>query len=381
MNKILFVIGSLDVGGAEMHLFQLLPRLKERNWDIELFCLNKPGVLANELSKMGVKIHYSPFEYRTGSSFLYRVFRILTAFLSLWVLLLRKRFKIVHFFLPTAYLMGAICSILTFTKFKIMSRRSLNLYQYSHPFLFKVEKKLHYFMDGILGNSEAVIAQLADEGVSNSKLHLIYNGVDLSRFKNAKSRTDIRESLSIPESALVFAIVANILPYKGHGALLQALAKASPQLPKPWYLLVIGRDDGIASVLKQQAQEYNISDSIKWLGSRSDVPDLLVSADIGILSSLEEGFSNAILECMASGLPMIVTDVGGNKEAVLNGITGIVVPPNEPTELADAIVYLANNADKRTQYALASKERINSEFSMDVCVSKYDLFYTNLILN
>jgi glycosyltransferase involved in cell wall biosynthesis len=380
MKKILYVIGSLNVGGAEMHLFQLLPKLKEKNWEVEVFCLNEPGVLSAQLKDLGIKVSSAPYAHKPGSSSLYRAFRISIAFCSLFVFLLFRRFKIVHFFLPTAYLMGAICSIATGTKFKIMSRRSLNLYQRSHPFLFKVEKKLHSFMSGILGNSQAVIAQLTEEGVSSSKLHLIYNGVDISRFNHTKSRKIVRETLAIPDANLVFAIVANLIPYKGHSVLLHALSIASSQINKPWALLIIGRDDGIGDNLKLQAEQYNLS-NIHWLGSRADIPDVLQSADIGILSSLEEGFSNAILECMASGLPMVVTDVGGNKEAVVDGVTGFVVPPNDPNALAQALVKLANNEYLRKQYSRASLERISTEFTIEACVNKYDLFYKNLIVN
>ncbi|MCW8409257.1 glycosyltransferase [Legionella sp. PATHC035] len=380
MNKILYVIGSLDVGGAEMHLFQLLPKLKQKNWDVEVFCLGRPGALAQELQKMGIRVSSPLFKHKQGASYIYRLFRMSYSFGSLLVFLSYRRFKVVHFFLPTAYLIGGICSILTFKKFKVMSRRSLNGYQAKYPVLSKIEKKLHRHMNAILGNSRAVISQLEEEGVPDSKLRLIYNGVNFSRFSDIEDRQSVRNKLEIPDSALVFAIVANLIPYKGHRVLLEAFSRIASRLPTPWYLLVIGRDDGIGSELKKYAAECDIADSVKWLGARSDVPALLKSSDIGILSSLEEGFSNAVIECMAAGLPMVVTNVGGNGEAVLDGVSGIVVPPNDPSKMADALLYLASNGSLRKQFALASSQRAHSEFSLEACVDHYDSFYKELVL-
>ena len=123
----------------------------------------------------------------------------------------------------------------------------------------------------------------------------------------------------------------------------------------------------------------NLGANIKFLGERSDVPALLAAADFGILSSHQEGFSNVILESMAAGLPMIVTNVGGNPEAVLDRQTGIVVPPHDPQALGQAIVELAHDGTLRRQLADGAVSRVRKEFSMESCVNAHERLYEQLL--
>ena len=116
-----------------------------------------------------------------------------------------------------------------------------------------------------------------------------------------------------------------------------------------------------------------------FLGSRKDVGSLLAASDIGILCSHEEGFSNAILEGMAAGLPMIVSDVGGNAEAVIHDETGLVVPAGDPKALANAIVALIGNPERCRTMGHAGRMRTERSFSMEACVEEYNRLYKNLL--
>jgi glycosyltransferase involved in cell wall biosynthesis len=124
------------------------------------------------------------------------------------------------------------------------------------------------------------------------------------------------------------------------------------------------------------ADNNGIGAKLLWLGVRDDIPDLLGAADLGLLSSHQEGFSNALLELMAAGLPVVATDVGGNREAVIDGETGILVPPRSPNALAQAIVDLANDAEARTRFGAAGRRRVSQEFSLDSCVEHYDQLFS-----
>lgn len=279
-----------------------------------------------------------------------------------------------------AYLAAAPIALLARVPIRIMSRRSLNFYQADMWWLSPVERLLHKTTTAILGNSLSVVRQLRDEeGVPSRKLGLIYNGVDIERFCNDGSRQVTRAALGLTPTTLTLIIVANLIPYKGHRDLIESLRQCQIQLPQPWHLLIVGRDDGIAAELQIQAAEAGIAGHISFLGARQDVPDLLKACDIGLLCSHQEGFSNAILEGMAAGLPMIVTDVGGNAEAVLDGLTGIVVPAHDPRRLAEAIAYLANKASLRTDLGAAGRRRIEEHFSLDHCVNSYDELYRTLL--
>jgi glycosyltransferase involved in cell wall biosynthesis len=109
------------------------------------------------------------------------------------------------------------------------------------------------------------------------------------------------------------------------------------------------------------------------------VANLLGASDVGLLCSHQEGFSIAILEAMAAGLPMIVTDVGGNAEAVLDGVTGLVAPPHDPQALATSIVRLARDPKLRQRYGSAGRERVKLQFSLEACIAKYEALYGGLL--
>jgi glycosyltransferase involved in cell wall biosynthesis len=292
----------------------------------------------------------------------------------------RRRPAIVHFFLPAAYLVGAPLAIVSGIPLRIMSRRSLNVYQQRYPLALRFERRLHRKMTAILGNSKSVVRELHDlEDVPADRLGLIYNGVDISRFANTGSAQATRTALGLGPHTVAFVMVGNLIPYKGHGDLIAALGSASAQLPADWRLLLVGRDFGVAAGLREQAARLGIDRNIVFLDLRSDVPDILKACDIGVLCSHQEGFSNAILETMAAGLPMIVTDVGGNAEAVLDNETGIVVPSRNPDRLGAAIVRLAQDLSLRERFGRAGRCRVTERFALERSIDDYDRLYRALL--
>jgi glycosyltransferase involved in cell wall biosynthesis len=286
----------------------------------------------------------------------------------------------VHFFLPASYLVGGPLALLARMPNLVMSRRSLNLYQRKRPLVSRLERWLHKRMDAILGNSGAVVRELIEvEGCPPNRVGLIHNGIDTTAFSGQPDKAAIRAELDIDPKSFVAIIVANLIPYKGHGDLLDALSRVRDRLPQPWTLLCVGRDDGILPQLEDLARAQGIADRVRFLGERKDVPRLLAAGDIGLLCSHQEGFSNAILEGMAAGLPMVVTDVGGNGEAVADGETGFVVPARDAGALSEAIVKLASEPSLRAKQGKKARARVEAQFSIQTCVSKYDRLYSALL--
>jgi len=161
--------------------------------------------------------------------------------------------------------------------------------------------------------------------------------------------------------------------------LVTGVSHLEQELPANWRILVAGRDHGIRSELEELAAARGISHRIQFLGEYSDIPRLLTAADFGLLTSREEGFSNVILEGMAAGLPMIVTDVGGNAEAVRHGETGLVVPPRSPKAIGDAILELTHNPEQRKRFGAAGRKRVEKEFSIDRCVKAHADLYEEML--
>ena len=317
-------------------------------------------------------IHFTLFNHKV-----FKPIRMLIQVLVFAADFIQDRKSITHFFLPESYGLGMMAALLTFLKApKLMSRRSLNLYQEKYPGFKQLEIFLHKNCDVVLGNSQAVVDQLhKEECVPLEKLKLLYNGIPIS---SPEVPSDVRERLGLKADDVVMILVANLIPYKGHKDLLDALGTYKDKLPKNWKLLCVGRDDGIQVSLEEQAKELGIAEQIMWLGSRTDVPDLLQASDIGILCSHQEGFSNAVLEAMAAALPMVVTDVGGNAEAVLDGETGLVVEARNPDALGQALVRLANDPILSLRMGEAGRARVIEHFSLEKCVQTYHDLYQSL---
>jgi len=374
---VLFVIPSMEVGGTELHVASIAGALTTRGWKVAVYSA-ADGPVTRLLQANNVRLILPPparelFDKLPGSG----IFGLAAIALHLLGVLLKQRPQVVHFFLPGAYLAGAPLAIVARSRVRVMSRRSLNRYQSRSRLVAPFERWLHRYMTAVLGNSRSVMKELEAEGVNAGRLGLIYNGLDLARVPSV-SREQVRAALGIPEASLVLIIVANLIPYKGHLDLVEALGHAACKIPGDWRLLVVGRDDGAGAATRALAVSRGIAQKIVYLGSRDDVSELLRASDIGLLASHQEGFSNAVIEGMSAGLPMVVTDVGGNAEAVVDCETGIVVPPHDPAAFAEAIVRLADDPAMRRRYGLAGRRRVEENFSLDGCVGRYEALYRGL---
>lgn len=378
-TDVLFVVGGLNVGGTERHLLAIARTLRREGWRVAVYSLAGDGPLRSDFETASVQIMLPPVNRcDISDSMLLRAGRMSLTAIHLQYVMARMRPNIAHFFLPAAYIIGGIAAMIARIEIRVMSRRSLNLYQRGMPGIRFVERYLHQTMAAVLGNSCAVVAELRKERVPEERLALIYNGIACEEGQR-RTRSETRALLQIDETTLIIIIVANLIPYKGHLDLIEALGLVGDQIGPPWRLLVVGRDDGIGSAVRSAAKSHGIDDRIDLLGVRQDVPDLLAASDIGLLCSHEEGFSNAILEGMAAGLPMIVTDVGGNAEAVLDGQTGCVVSPHDPAALANAIALLSREPALRARYGAAGRARFEAMFTLDTCVTRYRALYRGLI--
>jgi glycosyltransferase involved in cell wall biosynthesis len=371
-GSILYVIGSLERGGAETYLSRLTPELVRRGWKVAIFCLSEPGSLAPDLTAAGVEV--VSLESRSAAApRVVRLARLVRAMGKLFVWMLRRKPDIVHFFLPAAYLIGAPLAIVARRPVLFMSRRSLNVYQLRHPLAARVERLLHRRMTVIIANSLRVRAELIEEGCVPARLRLIHNGVPSA--PPAPPRTAARAALGIDASTFVMVLVANLIPYKGHRDLIEALATIAEQLPKPWRLLCVGRDDGIGADLASLVQSRGLAAHATFLGARQDVGSILAAADLGLLTSHEEGFSNALLEYMAASLPVVATDVGGNNEAVLDGTTGRLVPARDTKALAQAILDVARDGELARCMGAAGRQRLETLFSLEQSVNAHASLY------
>ncbi len=288
---------------------------------------------------------------------------------------------VVHTILPNSYLVGACAAALAGGRPLLMSRLSLNLYQQEHKLVGFIERRiLHRTVDAVIGNSDAMLRDLRSEGVNRSKLHLVYNGIDVRGFANEMvDHATARRLLGISNGAIVFTVVANLHPYKGHRDLLHALAALSRTWGSDWLCLFVGKDvHDCLPELKRLCLEYGLSRNVEFLGPRTDVPAILSASDIHISASHQEGLPNNIIEAMCARLPVVATAVGGVPELVVHGQTGYLLPPQDVDRMTAALVALARAPVRRKAFGEAGYARVTSHFNIDTNVVAFESIYAGL---
>jgi glycosyltransferase involved in cell wall biosynthesis len=172
-------------------------------------------------------------------------------------------------------------------------------------------------------------------------------------------------------------MVANLIHYKGHAHVLRAFGELLPRYPT--LTLLLAGEGPEERRLRDLASALGLGSQVIFLGSHPDVPGLLRASDISLLYSDQEGFSNAILESMAAGLPVVASNVGGNPEAVADGVTGVIVPAAQPQALATALRPLLDNPTLATTMGARGRERAAREFSMPAMIRNLERAYETVL--
>jgi len=340
----------------------LMRGLSDSEFIPRLFAFDKNGPLYDEATSAGIAI--TDGGYDTFASRPLKILMLIRTFFRLWRLLRESRADVVHGFLPLANLFSAVAGKLAGTRLVITSRRALNTHQERILGWRYADKLSTRLSDVVVSNSKAVMEDtLHREGGDAARFRVIYNGLDVQRFSNATAwRKQMRADLHLEEKQVVLIIVANLIPYKGHVELVDAVA----QLLRNYHevrLLVVGEDRGISGELKKRADVLGVSSVVQWLGLRHDIPELLAAADIYVSASHEEGFSNALLEAMAASKAVVATRVGGNVEMLEEGALGLLVAPQNPSALADAIGSLLQHPEIRADFGARAARHVAESYS------------------
>lgn len=258
----------------------------------------------------------------------------------------------------------------------LISRRDMG-YWYT-PTLKLLLRMTGRFAEGVVANSQAVRAVTCEaEGFSTEAVHVIYNGYPENSGSQADAGTPVEPLATLRKRGrLLMGLTANIRPIKRMQdaiAVLSRLRDTAPLLD----LVIIGA--GESSSLKEQAAQAGVSDRVHFLGAREDVKACLSYLDIGILCSESEGFSNAIIEYLQAGLPVVCSDVGGNPEAVREGENGFVFPMGDVGRFAEAVLKLASDPDLREEMGNAGRLDAVERFDMRVMVNSHQALYRRLV--
>jgi glycosyltransferase involved in cell wall biosynthesis len=291
-------------------------------------------------------------------------------------LLGRLRPDVVHGVLPHAYVVGAVAAWLAGVPVVVAGRRSLANFKRGRPVYRLAEPVVNRWTDLVIANCHAVREDtLASERLDPGKVVVVHNGLEVTRY-DAPVDPELRAALQVGPGSVVI-VVANLIAYKGHTFFLKAWAEVCRAWPDAVALLV--GDGPERAALEALARELGVAERVRFLGSRTDVPALLAISDLLVHPSTEEGFCNAILEAMAAGRPVVATDVGGNREAVVDGETGLLVPSRAARPLAAAIASMLERPDLAKRMGIAARQRVAAEFDRSVMVRRYEDVYDGLL--
>lgn len=364
----LFVIGSLESGGTENQLLQVLPNLAKHGWFADLLPLAGPTPLAGAFESAGVRVLRKPA--RTGT----KARRVIAAITSLSKACFSQRYDVVMLCLSMAYTVGAPVALMSGRAPICMMRRNVNDRQVRFP-LSNLERAMHRYCSGFMVNAPDLVDQLVNEGASPDRISFVRNGIDLSRFDSSFDRDSLRKSLGVGKEQIVILCVANFHSYKRHVDVIRAFGGLA-SIRSDVHLWLAGRKGDADTVIEAEIASQGIRDRVTLLGQRDDVPALARAADIGILLSSQEGTPNAVLESMASRLPVVASNLPGTRDALgADGLgpcdCGWLVPVGDPRAACAALAALASNLDKRRAASEAARERVERVFSLSAAAAGY----------
>ncbi|MBI5431738.1 MAG: glycosyltransferase family 4 protein [Planctomycetes bacterium] len=225
--------------------------------------------------------------------------------------------------------------------------------------------------------SPAVVRALERGGVPKERIRLIWSSIDPAALAPRRSREELRAELGVPADALVLLTLGALVPRKGIDVLLAALAELEEESVRP--LLWVGGDGDARAKLEKRAKKLRLAERVRFLGARRDVGDLLAAADVFVMPSRREGLGVAALEAMSASLPLVASNVGGLGEAVVDGRTGLLVPPEDVSALAAALKRMLADAPFRASCAAEGPRRILEGFHVDQMVAGYEALYRELL--
>ena len=373
--NVLFIIDSFEQGGSERQALQLLRQLHTSGKvNVHLACLQNKGSLRLEADELGIgEIHEYPLTSFYDLNFTKQLGRLRRYIKA-------NNINVVHTHCFYTNIFGMAGAFLSGVPARVTSKGETDGFR--TPMQKRAERGSFLLAHRVIANCLVVQNQLIREGVSPSRIIQHYNGLDLGRMKvqPGLTRDEALRSFGLPTGVgaggrRFVSIVANLHnPVKDHPLFLRAAARVRAAVPDAAF--VIAGEGDLMPGLRAQAAQLGIEKDVFFIGRCEDVGRLLFASHIGVLSSKAEGFANAILEYMAAGLPVVATDVGGVREAIVEGETGFIVPSGDEELMAKRIIEIFNDPERaRTMGALGRsivEERFGFEHHLRNTLELYD---------
>src|SRR5215813_1636134 len=372
-HRVLHLIDSLYAAGSERQAAQLAQSLNESSrFEVFVACMRPKGNLAGELRQMGfseiMAFPITSFYDRSMVKQLARFARFLR----------ERRIDIVHTHDFYTNVFGMIGAWLARAPARIASRRETT--GVLTPAQKFVERRAYRLAHAIVTNAEAVSERLIEEGAPLDKIVTIYNSLNLERVTPRFDRNGTFEKFKLPPNGdcRFVTIVANLIfPVKDYPTFLRAAQRVRQAIPEARFIVV--GDGPLKGETSALATRLGLGTDVFFTGRCEQVADLLAISDVCVLSSLAEGFSNSILEYMGAGRPVVATNVGGAREAIVEGETGYLAPPGDYEMMAARITELLRNPERARSMGRRGRHVVEQKFSPAAQLAQTEQLYDRLL--
>ena len=373
--KVLHIIDSFQTGGTERQAIQLV-RLQQASgrYHLHLACLQKRGELLEEAERLGLgEITEYPLNSFWDRNMVIQLRRC-ASFLK------EQKIDVVHTHDFYTNIFGMTAARIAGVPARIASKRETN--GLLSGMQKRVERYAYRLAHSVITNAGAVSKQLITEGVRPEKITTVYNGLDMKRVTpqlalERKAMLALLNLPHVPERRFV-TIVANVQhAVKDHPTFLRAAARVHKAVPGATF--VIAGEGGLMNELRAFAEQLGIERDTFFIGRCQRVAELLSISNACVLSSKAEGFSNSILEYMAAGRPVVVTDVGGAREAVIEGETGFIVRAGDDENMADRIITLLRDPERASAMGQRARLIVEEKFSCESQFGRTAALYDRLL--
>lgn len=373
--RVMQLIKNLDVGGAQEVVRTLAAYLTEEGCEV-VVCTFRDGPLREEIERLGIPVEVLPGRRHTVLAlpqFLLEMVRIRRSLLDLVtryeVDVIQTHLLRVLDFLVASLRVGRGRPLVFWTihnyNFTLrpehLSRHRwlLGPKRLGYRLLYRLVARWVNGFIAVSADVERAILQTI--GPIQDKVTVICNGVDVRRYQRRVARRRLCEQLGLPEEAWLMSVVGTFKVQKGHRFLIEAAPPVVARFPN-LHLLLIG-DGDLRDQEQAHAARLGLAEHVHFLGNRHDVPDLLAASDSFVLPSLWEGLPMALIEAMASGLPIIATAVSGTTQAIVPGETGLLVQPGRSAALSEAMLDLLSDPARARTMGTAARQRAEAVFS------------------
>lgn len=369
-TNILFLMMSLDVGGSEKHVFDLVSHLNEEKFNPVICCIYNLGQIGMNLSKdkKGIKIYKDIAKNKWDISCLWKLVNIVK----------KEKIDILYTInFPLSQFWGAISA-----KIGRVTANVTRISRTNPTFHAKRRKLVNRFM---MPSIDKVIAQaysqkeylVNSEKIDAEKIEVISNGVDLSKFRKSKDELALKESIGVPGDARVVGMVGRLVSEKGYPVFLNAARIILNKMPDVHFLIA---GDGVEKEnLKKITDQLQIESNIHFLGTIENVPQVVSLFDVAVLSSDFDTFSNSVLEYMAMSKPVVATNVGSIYEAVQHDVNGYLLQPGDPEGLAESVLKLLRNKILAVRMGDTGRKMVEDKFSIQKMIITYENLFMELV--